>query len=349
MVLQLALAATVAMLGIANAAKGTPKSPLGKAWILLTLATLILGMLSQASDSAVGTLVGGSVAFLSLTIALMLRAPSLSSVRITTTVVIWLLALASLVAIFRYFLFASTLDLVIPQRSVIFGNWISYRYWGAFFDPRSAAIASCFILLAAPFVRLRTRWLLIAIGLMSLVLADSRAAWLGASVGALVLLLAKGKFARSGSRNHVSLRVVWSLAIFAAIGLISVLVVDQRLSDRLELWQSAIRSAPGFGAAGGAHNAVLSHYSGSGIVGVVALVSFIAISVVLSLRAARLGEVRPVTWLSAAITISLFEDLWSWRPWDLSVTLLMLGNLLAWATTRQVALPFTSNLRGNET
>ncbi len=129
-----------------------------------------------------------------------------------------------------------------PFRESIAMRWIpelagEFRWEGMFGDPNNSGFIAAFLYVYGLTIRSRWKWPLIVIGVVVLVLSESRSAVLAAIIGSLTLLALQ-----PGVRSLFSSKWTYSGALLAISSLlvVTVLAIDPTFNGRIPIWSASI-------------------------------------------------------------------------------------------------------------
>lgn len=179
---------------------------------------------------------------------------------------------------------------------------------------------AAFLLVLAVGLKGKVRWLMAAVGVLTLLITSSRTSYVGAVAGLLVLLIiGENALTRRVSRKWLGL----GLGAFALIGLVAMLIKNPSLTGRTDYWNVAFKvwkQSPitGIGASGmqsselsfagsNSHNLVIDALVKYGLLGALLVVAIWVLAVVITIKAAAKSLVLPLALVVTYIVIGLGE------------------------------------------
>jgi len=216
------------------------------------------------------------------------------------------------------------------------------RWHGPLGHAGKTGAAAAFMVVLAVGLRGRSRWVFGVVGVLTLMLTASRGSMIAAAAGVLaVVLFGDNPLTRRVPRRWLLLAV----GGVALAGLAAVLLRNPNLTGRTTYWSvaydvwvtspvigvgnSGMQSSELAMAGTNAHNIVFDALVKFGLVGTALVIALLAISVLLAIRAVRVGVALPLGLIATYLVIGMSEADTEWMRMTLPWLWLVLATLLA--------------------
>ena len=277
---------------------------------------------------------------------LLLKSPTQDQTRFAIMLIGWLLVFVLVLT--RLLEITGVIDIAFISQGMIdyeqqhywlpFAGWLGpeYRWPGPMGHNAMTGAMGVYLLVIGVAIRRKTGMVFVIVGILTLLLTSSRVSFVAAAIGlGIVLLLGVKPMSRKVSWRVRGLTV----GVIAAVAASFALIVSPNLTGRTSYWPAFIdlwMESPwiGVGKSGralgdptisdtNAHNIFLDTLALYGIVPLLTMTAALLLLVLMSVRAAKLGQVLPLAIVTVFLVVGLTQADHGWiepsEPWWLLV------------------------------